>query len=626
MGVGWARAGLVAAVCLALICTWAKGRGYWTRTVRLVWQQYRVPVHVPRPMVTASRPGNQDGNVLPDAFVACDVELPNSGRVVDGSTLRSSSVRLYRSVDRQPVPAIINTSGGGDDIVLRPTLPLDLNTQYTFEVTPDVKDTGGCSFRPYRATFTTAASTRFSDFPVAFERVSLSLTAGHQFTCVTIGPDHRLYASALTGEIIRYGIQADGTLASPQQINTVNERNGAMRLVTGITFDPSASAQHLLLWVSHGQLPAGGEKGQAAIRGADDWSGKISLLSGANLEMYRDVIVRLPRAAKDHLNNQIAFGPDGALYFCQASNTAMGAPDHKWGFRPERLLTSAILRLDTKAALALSQPLDVKTEEDGHYDPFAANAPLSIYATGVRNSFDLVWHSNGHLYAATNGSAAGGNAPGTPTMGADQRRRIDADELGPYAGPTVPSLRNVSQTEDDWLFAIKRGAYYGHPNPARAEFVLDGGHPSLSADTATISAYPLGTLPDRNYHPPIFSFGKNVSPCGGIEYQSDAFHGLLKHKLLYVRYSGGGDIAVVTLSKDGGVAECMTGIEGLNRLVNPVDIWEDTPSGRLYVAEFGAKRLTLLRPMIGMISRRVCRAGGKECSRRARTVISALPQ
>src|SRR5438874_681066 len=145
----WLRASLIAVVCLGAISAWAKGRGYWTRTVRLVWQQYRVPFHPPRPMITASRPGNQDGNVLPDAFVACDVELPNSGKVVDGATLKPSSVRLYRSADQQPVPAIVNTSGGGDDIVLRPMQPLALNTQYTFEITPDVKDTSGCSFRPY---------------------------------------------------------------------------------------------------------------------------------------------------------------------------------------------------------------------------------------------------------------------------------------------------------------------------------------------------------------------------------------------------------------------------------------------------------------------------------------------
>ncbi len=601
----------LAAFLIGGACLLGKGRGYWTRSIRLVWSGYRRPYHAPRPKVTASRPADQDGNVLPDSFVACDLDLPNPGKVVDGSTLSASSVRLYRTADHHAVPAIVNTSGGGDDIVLRPTIPLDLNTQYTFEITPGVKDTAGRAFQPYRAMFTTAASMHFSEFPVAFARVAQPITAGHRYTCVTIGPDHCLYASTLQGEIFRFAISSDGSLESTQLIDTVNQSNGGYRLITGLTFDPSATADHLLLWVSHGQLPANGERGQQAIKGADDWTGKISLLSGPNLEQYRDVVVRLPRAYKDHLNNQMAFGPDGAMYFCQASNTAMGWPDSKWGFRPERLLSSTILRLDTSSALALSPPLDVKTEEDGHYNPFAPGVPLTIYCTGIRNSYDLVWHRNGHLYAATNGSAAGGNTPATPDGKTQSLPRIDGAIRGPYIGPHVPALKNVAQTEDDCLYDIHKGIYYGHPNPTRAEYVLNGGNPRGSADEYDVKAYPVGTMPDRNYQPPILSFGKSLSPCGGIEYRSHAFHDRLNGKLMYVRYSGGGDIVVIALDKQGKVAETLTGIDGLNHFINPVDLYEDVGSGRIYVAEFGGMRITLLRPLANAISHRVCRAGAE---------------
>ncbi|HEX4795132.1 MAG TPA: hypothetical protein VH370_15160, partial [Humisphaera sp.] len=280
---------------------------------------------------------------------------------------------------------------------------------------------------------------------------------------------------------------------------------------------------------------------------------------------------------------------DGAMYFCQASHTAMGAPDHKWGFRPERLLSSAILRLDTSAALAQAAPIDVKTEEGGHYDPTSAGAPLTIYATGIRNSFDLVWHSNGSLYAATNGSAAGGNTPASPDG-------------------TVPALEHVRQTEDDYLFRIERGAYYGHPNPLRGEYVLNGGNLTSGADLDEVAAYPVGTHPDRNFHHAIYSFGKNLSPCGGIEYHSNAFNGALRGKLLYVRYSGGDDIVAISVREDGSASEVLTGIEGLAHFVNPVDLCEDPTNGRLYVAEFGSKRITLLRPKTGAMSAQVCRS------------------
>ena len=49
------------------------------------------------------------------------------------------------------------------------------------------------------------------------------------------------------------------------------------------------------------------------------------------------------------MTNQAAFGPDGALYVSQGSNTGLGGPDPIWGYRSEHLLNAAILRVDTKA-------------------------------------------------------------------------------------------------------------------------------------------------------------------------------------------------------------------------------------------------------------------------------------
>ena len=51
-----------------------------------------------------------------------------------------------------------------------------------------------------------------------------------------------------------------------------------------------------------------------------------NVLRGARLEQYQDIVVGLPRAFRDHLNFQMAFGPDGAIYFCQGSMTSVGWP------------------------------------------------------------------------------------------------------------------------------------------------------------------------------------------------------------------------------------------------------------------------------------------------------------
>ena len=601
------RGGVPAKVLVSLlllvtaVAVLGRGRGWKTWLIRQFNPVYGRGRY---PSIVVSRPAEREVNVLPDAFVACDVNLPNRGKVVDGRSLNDHTVRLYRTGDHRIVRAVVNTSGAGDAIVLKPDDPLELNTDYTFEVTPEVKDTGGAPFRPYLAHFTTAASASFISLPVAFEKVALPVTNGSMYTCVEIGPDHRLYASTLDGRIVRFGIQHDGTLRSALTITTIQQANQGVRLVTGIKFDPGSAPDHPVLWVNHGQLPplSGTVEGGGMIQGADEWTGKLSRLTGANLEHYQDYLVHLPRGWKDHLNNQIAFGPDGALYFCQAGNTAMGAPDHKWGYRPERLLTAAILRVDTRAII--SPPLDVQTEEGGHYDPYAPDAPVTIYASGIRNSFDILWHSNGSMYCGINGSAAGGNAPGTPDD-FSKVRRTD----GPYTGPRVPALVDVKQTEDDLLFRVEKGGYYGHPNPARGEFVLDGGNPSGGRDPARITDYPVGTLPDRNWRGYCFSFGKNLSPCGVIEYQSDRFGGALKGKILFVRYSGGDDIIALTPGASGNITEALTGIAGFTQFVNPVDLTEDPISGAIYVAELGGKRLTLLRPLQGEFaaSRRVCR-------------------
>ena len=123
------------------------------------------------------------------------------------------------------------------------------------------------------------------------------------------------------------------------------------------------------------------------------------------------------------------------------------------------------------------------------YNPFAANAPLKIYATGVRNTFDLLWASNGHLYASVNGSAAGGNTPASPNP-AFSNDRIDEAVFGDYNGPVVPGITDNTQTEHDWLDDIKPGKYYGHPNPSRDEWVMNGGNPTSGDDPIRSPAIP----------------------------------------------------------------------------------------------------------------------------------------
>ena len=81
----------------------------------------------------------------------------------------------------------------------------------------------------------------------------------------------------------------------------------------------------------------------------------------------------------------------------------------------------------------------------------------------------------------------------------------------------------------------------------------------------------------------------------------------IKGKILVARYSGGKDIFVMTPAPTGEITEFITGIDGFTHFYDPLDLAEDPATGYLYVAEYGGKRITLLRPVQGGVSKRVIR-------------------
>jgi fibronectin type 3 domain-containing protein len=519
-----------------------------------------------------------------DTAVTADLNLPNAG--LNASTVNATNVQLWRASDHSVVPATVNTSGGGDSIVLQPANTLLPNTQYTFSVSSGVLDTTGVSFTPYTFNFTTGNTQIQPDPTIAFVPQDLPSAQSTPFTCVRIGPDHKLYASSEDGRIFRFTINADGTLGTPQIITSLQAANGGNRLITGFAFAPNATAANPIIWVSNSYF---------GFTNVPDWTGKITVMSGADLQTVQDAVINLPRSFQDHGTEQPVFGPDGMLYVPQGSNSAMGAPDTTWGNRPERQLSAAILKLDPSKLSLAAGPLNVMTADGGgSYDPYAPGAPLTIYATGVRNAYSLVFTSDGKLYAPTNGSSAGGNTPGFPNP--VNGNRIDTGL--PYNGPSVPALTNVPQTEIDWLFNIQQGGYYGHPDPVRGEYVLDAGNPTGTTDPNAIPQYPVGTQPDANYRGYVYNFGAHRSPDGVIQYQDNTFGGKLQGALLVTEYSAGSDIVAITRDANGNVVNAQRNIPGLTDLNNPVDLVEDTATGNIYVAELGGMKLVLLKPTI----------------------------
>ncbi len=621
------------------------------------------------PYVTSVNPPNRSTDVERLVGLGADISVPGAGCGVDPTSL-DDNVFLYAvnpdGSNGALVPSSSNTSGGNDTINLAPDQALAENTQYRYvidgvksELNSSCPD-GGDTFPKFQSLFTTGTElggggggggtfdpiNEAGDPEVAFDVVELGIN-GVFFTTLEKGPDGKLYGATNNGQIRRYTINADGTLSNEEILKGVaGDANPGFpsnpRLLIGLTFDEDATANNLIVWVTH------------TIFGFDNvgqrWSGKISRLSGPNLETVQDVFVNLPRSAKDHVTNSIAYGPDGHLYLSQGSNLAAGVADNSWGTRPETLLTAAVLTFDEDSAavqnaISTNTPIDVKTGEAwngggesnadtsvGTYNPYAANAPLKVFATGIRNAFDLVWHSNGYLYVPTNGTAGGGESPDFPVSGTDYSycSTVRSDGRSANQLPTVDGINNnagamgvqgTHETQRDFMFIVGEngGGYFGHPNPARCEWVLNIGNPlsdkNEPGEGQGGSRYPVGTSPDPNYrgypnfllNKQVYDFAFNKSPNGVIEYKSNNFSGELQNRLLVVRFSNNNDIFTIQVDSDGSVLGAQPGadVEGFGNAPgepfnDPLEIGQNPSTGDLYLAQYDRggsnQKLYLLRP------------------------------
>ena len=595
------------------------------------------------PAVASSLPADGAVGVGVQESISTDRLVLPDGIDIDRSTINSATVLLYQlgSDDQEVrlVPGRVGDTGGGDGIRLDPFDPLRINTRYKFVVTSQVKLTDGTPFVPYEATFTTAAGE--SAGPAVLSGVSFTAQAAvaddqsgnDYFTTLVIGPDGKLYASTIAGQIKRWVIQPDGSLRDVEVLSpslTSSRTDGSAdqvepRSIIGLTFAPDATADNPVVYVSHSKLINFEQQSEDPL----NWDGKVSRLSGSQLETVTDVIIHLPRSIKDHLTNSLVFDPSdpNIMYISQGGNNGGGVRDGIWR-KQERLLSAAILRLDLRQ-LPATLPLDAITTDDmgvinnapanqprmsdGTYNPYADQAPLTIYASGVRNAFDLMWHSNGSLYVPANGTGGASRTPASANfVDLDPQgrgiRRITGDFYNHTDYPSVPGTER-NETQKDWLFRVVEHGYYGHPNPWRGEFVMNHGgqfYEGLAGQAAPhtdVQNYPNTVYPDPNYREPAYDFGFNKSPNGVIEYRSNAFGGALQGVLLVTRFSNGNDLLLLKPGADGSIEKVYTTPTGLDDFNDPLDVVEDLQTGNLYVSEYdrfgGQPQLTLVKVATG---------------------------
>ena len=352
------------------------------------------------------------------------------------------------------------------------------------------------------------------------------------------------------------------------------------RLVTGLFV--SGTAARPVLYVSSSDPRIGaGESGEDL--NLDTNSGVISRLTRTASGWKRlDLVRGLPRSEENHATNGLALDSSTkTLYVAQGANTNEGAPSHHFAYLPEYALSGSVLVVDLARIGDSTYDLPTLDDErrDGNpddHDPFGggdgrnqavvdAGGPVQLYATGLRNPYDIIRTASGRLYTIQNGGATEwGDVPANE--GPDGRCTNEPREPGHY--------------DRDTLHLVQRGGFYGHPNPTRGNrantFNDDRQSPVQRADPVNCD---YRRPAERR---PITSF--RTSTNGLEEYTASNLGGSLRGDLLAVSLDG--RTYDVKLDESGSRA-MRTGI--LFTLVAPLDVTsqgDDDPfPGTVWIAQ-----------------------------------------
>ncbi len=501
------------------------------------------------------------GQTAPERFSVVDIYPGNKTKGVelepliqihvsekfDPSTIGDRAVKLLRRKGQQAVKVNVGGDLGGV-VTLSVESPLKPGTEYELKVTSALKSRSGDSIEPLTVRFVTtdkAPSPPRAD--IADFRFTRSRIDRRDGVCGLAIAKSRLFACTWDGKLIGYSIADDGSLEGKPVVLLDQKRR-----FNAIVVDPASTAERQVLWLSH-------DSQHQLSLGPNDFSGAIArvVVEKEHAEV-QDVIRGLPTG--DHPASGLTFGPDGRLFVSQGALSMLGGKPEV----PETPLSAATLAINLKHPLWQSgEPVDVR-------DYKAATNPgaLQVYATGIREAFDLCWHSSGGLLAGVNMN--------------DTKEKTPARE----------GLPAVTSRPTEMMLRIVDGKYYGHPNPTRDEWVLLGGNPTADVDPWEVPELPVGTKPESNFDPSLLirdlEKDKGPSADGVCEWTSA---GPLQGRLMFCFYTATRGIHTYRVTDDGKrVADHQPLVSSNNRIMRfgaPLDIVHDL-RGWLYVADFSA--------------------------------------
>ncbi|MEB3215657.1 MAG: malectin domain-containing carbohydrate-binding protein [Nostocales cyanobacterium 94392] len=345
-------------------------------------------------------------------------------------------------------------------------------------------------------------------------------------TAAAWGPDHRLYVGSYSGEIKAYTFDDNYNIINTQTINTL--KGVFNNNILGIAFNPYDTSDSPTIYVSHNKLYANGGS-DFPVTELSPYSGQVSILEGPLFSTIKPLITGLPVSNHDHGVNSMTFDNEGNLYIAVGGNTNAGIPADKIGGIPESPFAAGILKAEiTKpnfnGEIKYQLPPDFQPPQGLTFDPAESQifgdiakvvpgVDVSVYASGLRNTFDLVWTTQGLLYATDNGPNGG------------------FGDVSTSATTQIP----VKNAPDELNLIVENG-YYGHPNRNRGQ--EDSRQNVYYSDKEP-------TVPGV-YTAPLTTFPASTN--GIDEYRANTFGGQMRGNLITQKWNG--ESFNVTLSSD----------------------------------------------------------------------------
>jgi hypothetical protein len=451
---------------------------------------------------------------------------------------------------------------------------------------------------------------------VSFVRGGLSGTTFNFGTSLQFGPDNRLYVAQQDGlihiyKVARFGaanyqvIQSE-TITSIRDITNHND-DGTIntsvnyRLVTGLLV--AGTKQNPIIYVTSSD-PRYTED-TTSVSELDTNSGIISRLTWNGTQWVKVDLVRgLPRSTEVHAPNGMQLDTaNNILYVAQGGHTNMGAPSGLFTYLPEYALSACVLAVNL--AMIGDSTYDLPTLDDENKnnlpnpvlgyedtgDPFGGNKgknmaclkvgePVQVFASGLRNAYDVLLKSNGKLYT------------------------IDNAPNGNYGGAPVNCTNAVNEANSnpgfEGLYLLNQGTYCGHGNPTRGSYnntfnTTNPQHPvDLSLTNSAECTYLTRGLQDGA----ITTFPGSTN--GFAEYTATNFNSALKGELIAAFFDG--SVLRIKLNASGdslapGGQQILAGGFGSD---NPLDIATQGDSaifpGTIWIVNFLADSITVLEP------------------------------